>query len=111
METSKLIANNVEPFCPTHPGIIIKEELEYRGISQRELAKGMGVSYSQMNEVLNGKRPLNTELSLLLEAALGIDAEPLMNMQIRYNILTAKRNATFQAKLNSVRRIAASITL
>lgn len=47
----------------------------------------------------------------ILEAALGIDVEPLMNMQIRYNILTAKRNATFQAKLNSVRRIADSITL
>lgn len=31
-------ANKLEPFIPTHPGEIIKDEIEYRGISQRALA-------------------------------------------------------------------------
>lgn len=34
----KMIANNLEPYHPTHPGEILKEEIEYRGISQRKLA-------------------------------------------------------------------------
>ena len=33
-----MIANNLKPFQPTHPGEVLKDELEYRGISQRGLA-------------------------------------------------------------------------
>ena len=36
---SHMIANNLKPFQPTHPGEVLKDELEYRGISQRGLAK------------------------------------------------------------------------
>lgn len=39
-------ANKLEPFLPTHPGEIIKDEIEYRGISQRALAMQIGVSYT-----------------------------------------------------------------
>lgn len=51
-----MIANNIEPFVPTHLGEVLKDEIEYRGISQRKLAAKMGVPYSQLNEVLNAKR-------------------------------------------------------
>ena len=51
-----MIANNLKPYNPTHPGEVLKDELEYRGISQRGLAKKLGISYSVLNEVLNGKR-------------------------------------------------------
>ena len=87
-----MIANNLKPFQPTHPGEILKEELEFRGISQRGLAKQLGISYSALNEVLNGKRVLNTELAMMMEAALGVDAAPLLAMQNEYNILMAERN-------------------
>ena len=62
-----MLANELTPFCPTHPGEILKDEVEYRKISQRALARQMGISYSQLNEVLNGKRPVNTELALHIE--------------------------------------------
>jgi len=100
-------ANNLEPFVPTHPGEIIKDEIEYRGISQRALATQIGVSPTQLNEVLNGKRALNTEMAMLISAALDIDAEPLLAMQTRYDMITARRNKTFLTKLNSIRKIAA----
>ncbi len=29
-----MTANNLEPFEPTHPGEFIKDEIEYRGITQ-----------------------------------------------------------------------------
>jgi len=102
-----MIANNLEPFCPTHPGEVLKDEIEYRGISQKKLAAEMGVSYTLLNEVLNGKRPVNTEFTLLIEAVLGLDAEPFLKMQARYNMLVTKRNNKFIEKLNKVRRIAA----
>jgi antitoxin HigA-1 len=103
----KKIANNLEPYYPTHPGEILKEEIEYRGISQRKLAAEMDISYTVLNEILNAKRPVNTEFALLIEAALGLDAESLLKMQARYNMIVAKRNHGFIEKLNKVRKIAA----
>ena len=72
----EMIANNLTPAIPTHPGEILKEEIEFRGISQRQLAEQMGVQYSVLNEILNKRRPLTEKTALLFEAALGIDAEP-----------------------------------
>ena len=103
----KMIANNLKPFQPTHPGAVLKEELEYRGLSQRGLAKDMGISYSVLNEVLNGKRALNPELAMMMEAALGVEAAPLLAMQNEYDMLMAERNETFMEKLRQIRRVAA----
>lgn len=102
-----MIANNLKPFKPTHPGEVLKDELEFRGMSQRGLASKMGISYSVLNEVLNGKRALNTELAMMMEAALGVDAAPLLAMQNEYDMLMAERNTSFMEKLKNLRRIAA----
>jgi addiction module HigA family antidote len=103
----QMIANNLKPFQPTHPGEVLKEELEFRGVSQRGLARKLGVSYSVLNEVLNGKRSLSPELALMMEAVLGVDAAPLLAMQNEYDMLMAQRNPTFIEKLNQIRRVAA----
>jgi ribosome-binding protein aMBF1 (putative translation factor) len=54
----KMIANNLTPAFPTHPGEILKDEIEYRGISQRKLAAEMGVTCPVLNEILNARRPV-----------------------------------------------------
>jgi len=56
-----MIANNLTPYEPTHPGEIIKDEIEYRGISQKQLAEEIGIPASVLNAVLNGKRAVTTE--------------------------------------------------
>ena len=66
-----------------------------------------GVSYTQLNEVLNGKRALNTKMALLIGAALDIDAEPLLAMQTRYDMICARRDSAFAMKLKSIRKVAA----
>ena len=68
------IANNMTSSMLIHPGEMIKDEIIARGITQKELAQQMGVSYTVFNEILNGKRPVTTEWALLLEAALGTNA-------------------------------------
>lgn len=103
----QMIANNLKPFQPTHPGEVLKDELEFRGISQRGLSKEIGVAYSMLNEMLNCKRTLTPELAMLMEAALGVDAAPLLTMQNEYDILMAERNESFMEKLRRIRRIAA----
>lgn len=102
-----MIANNLKPYKPTHPGEVLKDELEFRGISQRSIAKDLGISCSVLNEVLNGKRALNTELAMLLCAALDVEPGPLLAMQNDYDMLMAERNKSFMEKLNKIRKIAA----
>jgi addiction module HigA family antidote len=103
----RMIANNLTPYEPTHPGEILKDEIEYRGISQKKLAERMGMSYTVLNEVLNCKRALTTEYALLFEAALGIDAEPLVGIQTDYNIQTARKDKSFSERLAKIRHVAA----
>lgn len=100
-------AKKSEPFYPIHPGEIIKDELECRGISQRQLAQKMGLSYSVFNEILNGKRPVSSEVAMLVEAALNISAETLLKMQMRYNLKIAKENPLFVNRLAEIRKVCA----
>jgi addiction module HigA family antidote len=104
-----MIASNLEPAYPTHPGKVLKEEIERRGISQKKFAAQIGVQYTALNEILSCKRPVNVQFALLVEAALGIDAELWVNMQARYNMLTEKRDKTFSKRLAEVRKVAALI--
>ena len=106
MEKNKWMANKIAPLHPTHPGEIIKDEITFRGISQRQLAIEIGISYTQLNELLNGKRPINTQTALLIAKALDIDAEPLLRLQTRYDIVMSQRNHLFMARMAKIRKIA-----
>ena len=51
-----MIANNLATFEPTHPGELIKDELEANSITQAKLAESIGVKPSLLNEIIKGKR-------------------------------------------------------
>ena len=100
--------NNMMPSNPVHPGTLLKEEIEYRGITQKQLAQQMGVSYSVLNEILNGKRPISIEYALYLEAVLGIDAQLWIQMQAYYNKKKKKSDKKINRHLLEIRKIAAA---
>ncbi|MDE6287311.1 MAG: HigA family addiction module antidote protein [Muribaculaceae bacterium] len=102
----EMIANNLNPSTPIHPGEMIKDEIEYRGISQKALAKEIGIPASVLNEVLNGKRAVSTEYALLLEAALGIEADLWLRLQSDYNKQIAQSDPSFLARLAKIRKVA-----
>lgn len=85
----------------------MKDEIEYRGISQRKLAEQMDVSYKALNDMLNGRRNLTTATAMMFEAALDIPADSLMRLQLKYNMQKAKENQTLMSKLNKIRQYAA----
>ena len=100
-------ANNMMSSELIHPGEMIKDELVARGMTQKELAKQMGVSYTVFNEILNGKRPVTTEYALLLEAALGTNANIWLGLQADYNMQKIKQDKSFMKRLEKIRKIAA----
>ena len=102
-----MIANNLTPFEPTHPGEFLREEIECRGITQTKLANDIGVKVSLLNELINGKRDFTIEYALMIEAALGIDADLWINLQNDYNKARARHDISFMTKLANIRKITA----
>jgi addiction module HigA family antidote len=105
----RMIANNITPFEPIHPGELLKDEIEYRGISQRKLARQSGIAYSALNDIMNLKRPITAEIAILLEAALGIEAEMLIKMQTGYNMQVARNDKKMISKTNDIRKLVACL--
>ena len=105
----RMIANNHESSETTHPGELLKEEIEYRGSSQKKLAEESGISYKVLNDILNGRGPVTTNTTLRVEAALGIPAHILTGLQMDYNMQTAKKDKSFMERLASIRKIAAAL--
>ena len=92
---------------PTHPGEVLKDEIEERGITQRQLADSMGLTYSVVNEILNGRRPLTAKTALMFEAALDVPADSLMYLQTKYNMQTARKDPSLVDILKEIRKVAA----
>ena len=105
----KMIANNVESFVPTHPGELLRDEIECRHLSQRYLANEIGVSSSVVNDIETGKRPVSPQFALLCEAALGIPAHILIGLQADYDLQIIKNDKTFLNRLKGIKRIAAAL--
>ncbi len=91
---------------PIHPGEVLKDEIEYRGISQSKLAEQMGMPYKALNHILNERRPVTTATAMLFEAALGIPADSLINMQTDYNMRMVRQDKSFLARLAAIRKVA-----
>ena len=99
------MGNMIFGFTPTHPGEVLKDEIEYRGISQSRLAKQMGMSYNILNDILNERRPITTATAMMFEAALDVPADSLMHLQLKYNIQMVKRDTKFISRLAEIRRM------
>ena len=104
-----MIANNLTPLNPTHPGEILREEIDSRGITQTKLANEIGVKVSLLNELINGKRDFTVEYAMLIEAALGIEADFWINLQTQYNKGRTRHDTSFMNRLANIRRIAAAL--
>jgi len=110
METKRIYApDEIVPFMAIHPGEILKDELEARGISQRKFAELIGCSYSFLNEMLKGKRAISTETALKIEAATDIKAHIWVNLQADYNMQIARNDRKLSPILKKIRTAAASV--
>jgi HTH-type transcriptional regulator/antitoxin HigA len=73
-----------------HPGHYIKEEMEERDWSQRDLAFILGLSEQAINPILNGKRGISPEMAKGLGEAFDVPAEFFANLQQAYDLAQAR---------------------
>ena len=75
---------------PTHPGELVKDNIEDLGISVAEAAKGLGVTRQHLYNVIGGKTAVTPDMALRLEKALGGGAEMWLKMQSAYDLARAR---------------------
>ena len=76
---------------PTHPGEILREELEERGISMNRLSRDIRVPLSRISLIVNRKRAMTPDTALRLERYFGAEAQFWMNLQTAYDLKVASR--------------------
>ena len=83
-------------FIATPPGATIKEQLEMRGMSQKEFAYRMEMSEKHISHLINGDVQLTQETAYRLEMVLGLPARFWNNLEAIYReklIKVAEENA------------------
>ena len=78
-------------YIATPPGATIKEQLEDRGMSQKEFASRMGMSEKHISHLINGDVQLTHEVAYKLEMVLGLPARFWNNLESIYREKIAKR--------------------
>ena len=81
---------DVYPDVAITPGEYLAEEIEARGLSQKELAKRMGRPANVINEIVNGKKSITAETALQLEEVIPeIPARFWLNLETDYQLTKA----------------------
>ena len=77
---------------PLHPGIVLSEVyMKEMNLNQSQLAELIGCLPKRINEVVNGKRGISSQLALDLEMAIGTSAEMWVRMQAEYDLWSARQ--------------------
>lgn len=74
----------------SHPGVLLKEDLEELGLSAYRVSQETGISPVNLNKILKGKRAITADTGLRLAKFLGMSEIYFMNMQLRYDMEKAK---------------------
>lgn len=77
-------------FEQVHPGAVLKEELEARGLSANAFALKLRVPPQRIQEIVAGRRGISPDTALRLEASLGTPARMWLDMQSAYELYQAE---------------------
>ena len=76
---------------PIHPGEMLRDELEERGISMNQLARELCVPMNRISAIVNGKRAISADTALRLGRFFGTSAQMWMGLQADYGLKVAQR--------------------
>ena len=78
---------------PIHPGEILKDELEERGLSANALSKALVVPANRSTAILRGQRSVTADTALRLARVFGTTPQFWLNMQQSYELRRAEIEA------------------
>ena len=85
------VPTHLESDLAIHPGELLAEELESRGMTQRALAEAMGRPPQVINEIVRGKKAITAATAIQLEEVLGTSARLWLSLQATYELIRARQ--------------------
>ena len=79
---------------PVSPGSVLEEEVEYRGMTQKELAERMGRPTQIINEIILGREAITGKMANELQEALCVSAQFWLNLETAYRKTIARQKAS-----------------
>lgn len=73
-----------QSYIATPPGATIREQLKYKGLSQKDFAVRMDLSEEYVSKLINGKVQFTPEIAEKLEMVLGSPAKFWNNLETIY---------------------------
>lgn len=100
------LQNTYNPDYAIHPGEILEEILESRGIRNTEFAERTGLSEKTISLLINGKAPLSTETALQFERVLGVSADiwTALDSKFRLHQLRLQKEVELEAAAEWVKQ-------
>jgi len=93
----KIISAQAVGVIPTiHPGKILAELLDERGLAQAEFARHLNETKTKINEIIRGKRGISAEAALKFSRAFGTTPDLWLNLQKNWE-LAQVRPAKYQS--------------
>lgn len=75
---------------PIHPGEILADELQERGISANKIALALNIPPNRISAILKKQRGITADTALRLSKFFGVSAEFWMGLQEQYELDLAK---------------------
>lgn len=75
---------------PVHPGEILGEQLEERGLSASALAAALGVPTNRVTAILNGRRGVTADTAFRLARYFGTTPQLWLNLQKTFELRVAE---------------------
>jgi len=82
--------NQFNPDYVIHPGEILEETLESRGIKKSLFAEKCGISNKTVSQIIHGKSAITPEMAIKFERALGTSASLWINLNTDYELYAAR---------------------
>ncbi len=76
---------------PIHPGEVLSDELEFRGINANQFAEKIHVPANRITQILKRQRAITADTALRLGRAFGTSAGFWMNLQKTYELDLARQ--------------------
>lgn len=74
-----------------HPGILLLEEVEERGLLKKDLARHLNILPNNLSQIFAGRRNVSVATALKLEKVFDRRAEDWLSLQYAYELQEARK--------------------
>jgi addiction module HigA family antidote len=89
-KSSIIIKAGPNKLPPVHPGAILRDELDERGLSASAVARAISVPVTRITDVLNARRGITADTALRIARYFGGSANFWLNLQQSYDLKVAE---------------------